>query len=69
MIASAPLHAGVSVRLRIEARAGRYDLDYAEARGPWRTLVKDADGTQLSTETAGGFVGVMIGPYAYAAPN
>jgi xylan 1,4-beta-xylosidase len=69
VIASAPLHAEAPVRLRIAARAGRYDLDYAEAGGAWRTLVKDADGTQLSTETAGGFVGVMIGPYAYAAPN
>jgi xylan 1,4-beta-xylosidase len=68
VMASAPLHGAGPVRLRIEARGGRYDLDYAEAGGPWRTLVKDADGTQLSTETAGGFVGVTIGPYAYAAP-
>ncbi|MGC1301885.1 MAG: glycoside hydrolase family 43 protein, partial [Caulobacteraceae bacterium] len=69
VVASAPLDAaaGASVRLKIEARGDRYDFDYAEGEGPWRTLVKDADGTILSTRTAGGFVGAMFGLYAYAA--
>jgi xylan 1,4-beta-xylosidase len=71
VIASAPLQgeAGAPVQLKIEARGARYDLDYAEAGGAWRTLVKDADGTILSTKVADGFVGTMFGLYAYAAPN
>ena len=30
----------------------------------WQTLVPDADATVLSTQTAGGFVGAMIGLHA-----
>ena len=63
-IALAP---GTSVRLRIAARGGKYDLGYAiGARGPWTTLARNVDGTILSTATAGGFTGTMIGPYARA---
>jgi alpha-N-arabinofuranosidase len=31
-------------------------------------LLRDADGTILSTKHAGGFVGTMLGMYAYASP-
>jgi len=58
--------AGSSVRLRIVARGGRYDLDYALAAGPWRKVAHDVDGTNLSTARAGGFTGTMIGPFARA---
>lgn len=53
-----------AIRLRIHARGGAYDFDWASAAGPWRTVAHDVDGTHLSTEKAGGFVGTMIGPYA-----
>jgi alpha-N-arabinofuranosidase len=69
-IAETPLGArgDAPLLLRIEARAGRYDFSYAERSNAWRTLARDVDGTILSTHVAGGFVGTVIGMYAYAAP-
>ena len=68
VMASAPF-AGTddTVRLRIVARADRYDFQYASPDAAWTTLVEDADGTILSTRTAGGFVGVVFGPHARTA--
>ena len=59
--------AGAPVWLRIEARGARYDFQYATREGAWQPLVRDADGTIVSTKVAGGFVGVTLGPYAYSA--
>jgi alpha-N-arabinofuranosidase len=68
VIASAPLAApSEATRLRIAARAGRYDFAYAGEDGGWTTLAADVDGTILSTRTAGGFVGVVLGPHARSA--
>jgi alpha-N-arabinofuranosidase len=68
VIASAPLaEAADATRLRITARADRYDFAYAPERGDWVTLVADVDATILSTRTAGGFVGVTFGPHARSA--
>ena len=55
------------IRLRVTARGGRYNLDYALAQGGWRSVAHDVDGTILSTARAGGFTGTMIGPFARAA--
>jgi beta-xylosidase len=55
------------VELRIDARGGRYDFYYAQRHGAWRPVARDADGTILSSKKAGGFVGTVIGMYAYAA--
>ena len=55
------------MRLRIVARGGRYDLDYALGAAAWRPVARDVDGTNLSTARAGGFTGSMIGPFARAA--
>jgi alpha-N-arabinofuranosidase len=65
IVASAPAPVG-AVRLRITARGGAYDFAFAGARGGWTTLVAGADGSILSTKTAGGFVGACFGLYAYA---
>ena len=66
LVAAVPLPpATTAVRLRLRARGGRYNFDWALPKGPWQTVVHDVDGTNLSTEQAGGFVGTMIGPYAY----
>lgn len=67
-LAEAPIDGDASapVYLRIEARGARYDFSYATRPDAWATLVRDADGTILSTKVAGGFVGVTIGPYAEA---
>jgi xylan 1,4-beta-xylosidase len=70
VLASAPIRlAGdATVFLKIDARGGRYDFYYGRRAGEWIPLVRDADGTILSTKRAGGFVGTMLGMYAYAAP-
>lgn len=63
LVARAPAPEG-RVRLRIRGDRDRYRFDYAPERGEWRTLHADADGTSLSTRTAGGFVGAVFGPFA-----
>ncbi|HEV8446061.1 MAG TPA: glycosyl hydrolase 115 family protein [Gemmatimonadaceae bacterium] len=70
VLASAPLGmpAGGTVFLKIDARGGRYDFSFGRRAGEWIPLLRDADGTILSTKHAGGFVGTMLGMYAYASP-
>ncbi len=65
-VAELPVTATGPVRLRIIARGGRYDFAYATG-AEWITVVGDVDATNLSTATAGGFVGTMIGPFAQSA--
>ncbi|HEU4996776.1 MAG TPA: glycoside hydrolase family 43 protein [Gemmatimonadaceae bacterium] len=69
VLASAPLPATANgtIYLRIAARRSAYDFMYGTSPDRWTTLVKDADGTILSTKTAGGFVGVLFGLYAFSA--
>jgi len=62
-VAEAPLEVQGPVRLRLSVDGGRYRFDYA-VDATWQTLAADVDGTHLSTATAGGFVGTMIGPFA-----
>jgi len=62
-VASRPVGAG-PIRLRIHARGGRYDFDYASGSGSWQPVATNVDATNLSTAKAGGFVGTLIGPYA-----
>jgi len=71
IIASAPLPAaaGEPIRLRIQAEGPRYRFSYAASGGDWRALGGDQDGTILSTNIAGGFVGAVFGPYARTAPE
>jgi len=66
---SGPDAAGAPVYLRIDAREGLYDFSYATREGAWITLLSGADGTVLSTRTAGGFVGVVFGLYATRGPE
>ena len=69
--ASAPVELvpGAPLYLKIDARGGLYDFYYGTKAGEWTPLLRDADGTILSTKTAGGFVGTMFGMYAYKAGN
>jgi len=69
VIASAPLagEGDAPVHLKIEARGDRYAFSYARRPGEWTVLEGDADGTILSSKVAGGFVGTMLGMYAYSA--
>lgn len=67
VIATAPvdLGDGAMIEVRATARGPRYDFDYRLPDGGWQNLLRGADGTILSTRTAGGFVGVTMGPHAY----
>ena len=71
VVASAPLRGRPDrpVELRIRARGGEYDFDYATRPGRWRPLRKGEDGKILSTRVAGGFVGTLFGLHAYASPR
>jgi len=55
------------ILLRIDARGDRYDFYYAARPGAWTPLATGADGTMLSTRIAGGFVGTMLGMYAFSS--
>ncbi len=66
VLASTPMPGTGPVRLKIVERGDRIDFAYAPPEGAWRTLLKDADATVLSTKAAGGFVGAVFGVYAYA---
>lgn len=68
-VASAPvaLKADAPIWLKITARGALYDFSYALAPGQWKTLKAGEDGTILSTKTAGGFVGALLGVYAHSA--
>ena len=50
--------------LTIRANGGTMAFDY-RAGGAGRTLAADVDARFLSTEAAGGFVGTLVGPYAW----
>ena len=67
VLASAPitLSPRSPIYLAIRARDGRSDFLYATKPNAWTVLLADADGTVLSTKVAGGFVGTMLGMYAY----
>jgi alpha-N-arabinofuranosidase len=56
---------GAPVQLRAEARGAVYDFSWSSDGTHWHMLVKDADGTILSTKRAGGFVGAVFGLHAY----
>ncbi|HVU29440.1 MAG TPA: glycoside hydrolase family 43 protein [Sphingomicrobium sp.] len=64
VLAEEPVPQG-PIELRITARKGSYDFDWSQDGKRWRTLVKGADGTILSTKKAGGFVGAVFGLYAH----
>jgi alpha-N-arabinofuranosidase len=61
-IAHAALPAGQRIKLRISGNARLYSF-YFDAAG-WKPLQENDDGSILSTDVAGGFVGATVGPYA-----
>jgi alpha-N-arabinofuranosidase len=71
VIARAPLSlaAAKPIYLAIDANGGSYSFRYALTPGTWRTLLANADGSILSTKTAGGFVGTLLGVYATSPGN
>ncbi len=68
-LATATLPRGTKeLRLRVVGDAGAYAFDYDAGKG-WTSLAKDVDGTLLSTDVAGGFIGATVGPYARTVEN
>ena len=55
-----------ALRLRMSADGAAYSFLYDPDGKGWRPLRRNEDGTILSTTAAGGFVGVVLGPYARA---
>jgi beta-xylosidase len=64
--ASLPARRDDTLYLRIAARGAVYDFAYALRPNAWQSLASGVDGTILSTHVAGGFVGTMLGMYAYS---
>ena len=64
LVASAPVAGTGPVTLTIRANGGTMAFDYDGAGGK-KTLARDVDARILSTKTAGGFVGTLVGPYAW----
>lgn len=61
-VASKPI-ASKKVYLKIEAHGQDYSFYYGESPEEWKELALDVDGTLLSTDKAGGFVGAYLGMY------
>jgi alpha-N-arabinofuranosidase len=65
-VARRALDEGVRVKLKIAANARAYSFYFDEDGSGWKPLRENDDGTILSTDVAGGFVGAFVGPYARA---
>ncbi len=63
-VAEARVPRADKVKLKISGEGGAYSFFYDLNDQGWQTLKAADDGTILSTEVAGGFVGAVIGPYA-----
>jgi alpha-N-arabinofuranosidase len=68
ILASLPVTGDGPLRLRVTARGGAYDFAVGTGKDGWKPVLNNADGTILSTATARGFMGVMVGPYAEGVP-
>lgn len=64
LVASAPISPGNPVTLTIRADGGTMAFDYEGTAGR-KTLAANVDVRFLSTKVATGFVGTLIGPYAW----
>ena len=52
-----------SIQLQTSGDGGRYSFMY-RVGGPWRVIAEREEGSNLSTDVAGGFVGAVLGPHA-----
>jgi xylan 1,4-beta-xylosidase len=64
LLASAPVNSSDKVLFGIDAAGEQYSFRYALKPGDWKVLKDKVDGTFLSTEVAGGFIGAVFGMYA-----
>ncbi|MBB1061186.1 glycoside hydrolase family 43 protein [Marilutibacter spongiae] len=64
-LATRVVDAADELRLKIGADEGDYAFSFDTGDGTgWQTLAGQVDGTVLSTDRAGGFVGALLGPFA-----
>lgn len=70
IVTATPLPAGArEIELRMEGAGRDYAFSYRIGSSPsWQTLADKVDGSILSTQRAGGFVGVVLGMYARSLP-
>lgn len=54
------------IKLKVAAHAQDYSFYFDAGATGWKPLKEHEDGSILSTDVAGGFVGAMVGPYARA---
>jgi alpha-N-arabinofuranosidase len=52
------------IKLRITGEGRPYSFAYSVTPDEWEMLAEDVDGSILSTQVAGGFVGAYVGMYA-----
>jgi len=65
-VARASLGDSARIKLKIAANARAYSFYFDEDGAGWKPLLENDDGSILSTDVAGGFVGTFVGPYARA---
>ena len=63
-IARAALADVTHLKLKISANARAYSFYFDADGAGWKPLKEGDDGSILSTDVAGGFVGAVVGPYA-----
>jgi xylan 1,4-beta-xylosidase len=68
IVATKALQAADALKLKIAGDEGDYAFGFDAGMG-WRWLKQDEDGTVLSTDVAGGFIGAVVGPHARMAPK
>src|SRR6185369_6507847 len=64
-IATKTLRGARTLKLKVAANGGAYSFAFDAGSG-WQWLQRDDDGSMLSTDVSGGFVGATVGPYARA---
>ncbi len=64
VVASRAIAAGEALKLRISGDEGAYSFAFDADGNGWQPLLENDDGTILSTDVAGGFVGATLGPFA-----
>ncbi|MFL6599960.1 MAG: glycoside hydrolase family 43 protein [Steroidobacteraceae bacterium] len=65
-VARVSLGDSARVKLKIAANARAYSFYFDEDGAGWKPLRENDDGSILSTDVAGGFVGAFVGPYGRA---
>ncbi|WP_412753980.1 glycoside hydrolase family 43 protein [Luteimonas salinilitoris] len=68
VVATRTLPAVDALQLKIEGDGGDYAFGFDAGQG-WQWFAQGQDGTLLSTDVAGGFIGATLGPHARFVPD